>query len=44
MRKGQFRMGKGSSRKRAHTLRPLGESKENKEVVQQKVMEMRLSE
>ena len=37
-------MNKLSSRKRSYTLKPLGESKENKEVVQQKIIEMKLVE
>lgn len=40
-----FKINKVESRKRSHTLRPLCESKENKEVViHQKVMEMKLVE
>lgn len=37
-----FKINKVESRKRSHTLRPLCESKENKEVIHQKVIEMKL--
>ena len=39
-----FRISKPGSRKKSQTLRPLKELKENKEVVQQKVVEMKLTD
>lgn len=39
-----FKINKVESRKRSHTLRPLCDSKENKEVIHQKIIEMRLVE